>query len=262
VSFAGTDILTLTPAQMRAMRRRMQIIFQDPFSSLDPRWRVGDLIAEALDVHRIVPPAERRAEVARLLSSVGLSPEVVNRFPHEFSGGQRQRIGIARALAVRPDFLVADEAVSALDVSVRAQILNLVAEIQERTHIGILFIGHDLAVVRQVSNRIAVMYLGKIVEEAPADALFTRPSHPYTRALLAAIPSVPTAGGHTPKRSALNGDLPSPADISTGCRFRARCSFAQEICREKEPPLDPLDSDSLHRSACHFAGALPPFDPA
>lgn len=260
VCFEGSEILALSPARMRELRRRMQIVFQDPFSSLDPRWRVGDILSEALDVHASVPPSGRRAEVERLLTSVGLSPGIAGRFPHEFSGGQRQRIGIARALAVRPDFLVADEAVSALDVSVRAQILNLLAGIQQRTGIGMLFIGHDLAVVRQVSHRIAVMYLGKIVEEAAADSLFTHPSHPYTRALLESIPSVQNAGRRTPPRAGVKGDVPSPVDIPAGCRFRARCPFSQEICAEQEPPLMPLSTDATHRSACHFADKLPPFD--
>jgi oligopeptide/dipeptide ABC transporter ATP-binding protein len=270
VRFAGEDILALPPTRMRAMRRRMQIVFQDPFASLDPRWRIGDIINEALQVHEIVPATERRSEVGRLLTSVGLTADIANRFPHEFSGGQRQRIGIARALAVRPEFLVADEAVSALDVSVRAQILNLLKEIQQRTQIGMLFVGHDLGVVRQVSHRVAVMYLGKIVEEGPAGALFSNPSHPYTRALLSAIPSV-TAGARADRHASrakietghhplIEGDAPAPIDIPSGCRFRTRCPFAQQICQEKEPSLSALAGDSAHRSACHFAETLPPFE--
>ncbi|HEX5322675.1 MAG TPA: ABC transporter ATP-binding protein [Capsulimonadaceae bacterium] len=272
VVFAGDNILTLSSSKMRQMRRRMQIVFQDPFASLDPRWRIGDIIGEALQVHGIVPLAERRSEVGRLLTSVGLAPEIANRFPHEFSGGQRQRIGIARSLAVRPEFLVADEAVSALDVSVRAQILNLLNEIQQRTQIGMLFIGHDLGVVRQVSHRVAVMYLGRIVEEGPAEALFENPRHPYTRALLMAIPSIEGVGQNAARRlaqssnlnqsSALEEDKPSLSDIPSGCRFRTRCPYAQEICREKEPPLSPLSEENEHRSACHFAETLPLFERA
>ena len=272
VRFAGENILALPFVKMRAMRRRMQIVFQDPFASLDPRWRIGDIIGEALQVHKVVPLTERRSEVGRLLTSVGLTPDIASRFPHEFSGGQRQRIGIARALAVRPDFLVADEAVSALDVSVRAQILNLLNEIQQRTKIGMLFIGHDLGVVRQVSHRVAVMYLGKIVEEGPASALFDNPSHPYTRALLSAIPSVEYArrGKNGQSKRAqrkgqgqpglIEGDISSPIDIPSGCRFRTRCPFAEQICQEREPPLASLSADPAHRSACHFAETLPAFE--
>ena len=272
VRFAGEDVLSLSPTKMRTMRRRMQIVFQDPFASLDRRWRVGDIIGEALQVHEVVATSERRSEIGRLLTSVGLAQDIANRFPHEFSGGQRQRIGIARSLAVRPEFLVADEAVSALDVSVRAQILNLLKEIQARTQIGMLFIGHDLGVIRQISHRVAVMYLGKIVEDGPASALFDNPSHPYTRALLSAIPSVAAVGTHKNGQShearagkreqpgLVEGDVPSPVDIPTGCRFRTRCPFAQEICREKEPPLASLSQNTAHHSACHFAETLPPFE--
>jgi oligopeptide transport system ATP-binding protein len=232
---------------MRRERRAMQIVFQDPFASLNPRMSIGRILEEPLRVHRIVPSGETRAEVARLLDQVGLPAEAARRFPHEFSGGQRQRVGIARALALRPRMIVADEPVSALDVSIRAQILNLFMRLQAETGIALLFIAHDLGAVRQISRRVAVMYLGKIVELADADELYDNPRHPYTRALLAAVPSVE---GRRAISEKVEGDVPSPIDLPSGCRFRTRCPLAQDICAAEEPPLRPFGSG--HLAACHF----------
>jgi len=255
ITFAGQDFRALAPEALRQARREMQIVFQDPFASLNPRMSIGAILEEPLRVHRIVPPGEVRAEVARLLDQVGLPAFAALRFPHEFSGGQRQRIGIARALSLRPKLIVADEPVSALDVSIRAQILNLFRRLQSETGIALLFIAHDLGAVRQISHRVAVMYLGKIVETAPADALYDDPRHPYTRALLAAVPSV---DGLKTEAEKVEGDVPSPIDIPSGCRFRTRCPYAQEICAAQEPPLASFDPARLdHLSACHFAAALP-----
>ena len=255
VTFEGRDLLALPPETLRRARRDIQIVFQDPFASLNPRMSIGAILAEPLRVHGIVPKGETQAEVARLLDQVGLPPSAASRFPHEFSGGQRQRVGIARALSLRPKLIVADEPVSALDVSIRAQILNLFRHLQDETGVALLFIAHDLGAVRQISHRVAVMYLGKIVETAPSDALYDNPRHPYTRALLAAVPSV---DGERARSETVEGDVPSPIDIPTGCRFRTRCPFAQEICAETEPPLAPFDTTlPNHLSACHFAATLP-----
>jgi oligopeptide/dipeptide ABC transporter ATP-binding protein len=255
VKFDGQDVLALRPEAMRQERRAMQIVFQDPFASLNPRMSIGQILEEPLRVHKIVQAAQVRAEVARLLDQVGLPTEAARRFPHEFSGGQRQRVGIARALALRPKMIVADEPVSALDVSIRAQILNLFMRLQKETGVALLFIAHDLGAVRQISRRVAVMYLGKIVELADADELYDNPRHPYTRALLAAVPSIE---GKKPIAEKVEGDVPSPIDIPSGCRFRTRCPFVQPICSEKEPPLAPFDNGPLtHYSACHFAASLP-----
>jgi len=257
VTFAGQDLLALAPEPLRRARREMQIVFQDPFASLNPRMGIGAILAEPLRVHKIVPASETKAEVARLLDQVRLPQSAASRFPHEFSGGQRQRVGIARALALRPQLIVADEPVSALDVSIRAQILNLFRRVQDQTGVALLFIAHDLGAVRQISHRVAVMYLGKIIETAPADALYDNPRHPYTRALLATVPSVK---GVSAKSEKIEGDVPSPIDIPSGCRFRTRCPFAQEICAQKEPPLAPFDAAlPAHLSACHFAATLPVF---
>ena len=258
VAFEGRDLLALPAEKLRQSRRDMQIVFQDPFASLNPRMSVGTILEEPLRVHQIVPPGQIRAEVARLLDQVGLPQAAAGRFPHEFSGGQRQRVGIARALALRPKLIVADEPVSALDVSIRAQILNLFRRVQDETHVALLFVAHDLGAVRQISRRVAVMYLGKIVETAPADELYDNPRHPYTRALLAAVPSV---DGVRVRADKVEGDVPSPIDLPSGCRFRTRCPFAQEICAEQEPPLASFDGGSpAHLSACHFAAALPMLD--
>ena len=255
VTFEGRDLLALSPEALRRARRDMQIVFQDPFASLNPRMSIGAILEEALRVHGIVPKGETTGEVARLLDQVGLPPSAATRFPHEFSGGQRQRVGIARALSLRPKLIVADEPVSALDVSIRAQILNLFRRLQDETGVALLFIAHDLGAVRQISHRVAVMYLGKIVEIAPSDELYDNPRHPYTRALLAAVPSV---DGTRIKSETVEGDVPSPIDIPTGCRFRTRCPFAQPVCAQTEPPLAPFDaSRPAHLSACHFAAILP-----
>ena len=255
VTFGGEDLLALAPEALRKKRREIQIVFQDPFASLNPRLSVAATLAEPLRVHGIVPAGEIQAEVARLLDQVGLPLSAGPRFPHEFSGGQRQRVGIARALALRPRLIVADEPVSALDVSIRAQILNLFRRVQDETGVALLFVAHDLGAVRQISHRVAVMYLGKIVETAPANALYDNPRHPYTRALLAAVPSV---DGDQTASERIEGDVPSPIDIPSGCRFRTRCPLAQKICAQQEPPLTAFD-DALptHLSACHFAATLP-----
>ena len=231
VRFDGTDIAAMPRGTLRAFRRRMQIIFQDPFSSLNPHMRVGDAIEEALYIHGLGGDrAGRRARVLELLDLVGLRPDHADRFPHEFSGGQRQRIGIARTLAVEPDFIVADEPVSALDVSIQAQIVNLLEDLQARLGLAILFIAHDLAVVRHLADRVAVMYLGRIVEMADADALFARPRHPYTEALLSAIP-IPDPDARR-QRIILEGDVPSPLSPPSGCPFRTRCRHALPRCVE------------------------------
>ena len=255
IIFDGQDVRALGPEALRRLRPRMQIVFQDPFASLNPRMSIGAILEEPLRAHRIVPAGEVRAEVGRLLHQVGLPPTALSRYPHEFSGGQRQRVGIARALSLRPKLIVADEPVSALDVSIRAQILNLFRRVQAETGVTLLFIAHDLGAVRQISQRVAVMYLGKIVETAEADELYDNPRHPYTRALLAAVPSIE---GRKPQAEKVSGDVPSPIDLPTGCRFRPRCPFVQEICAQQEPPLAPFDgSPPTHLSACHFAATLP-----
>jgi len=236
VIFDGTDVVSLSKAELRPFRRRMQIIFQDPFASLNPRMTVGDIIAEPLIIHKLVKtPQERTDRVAELLKLVGLSPDHMRRYPHEFSGGQRQRIGIARALAVDPDFIVADEPVSALDVSIQAQVVNLLQDLKDELGLTLLFIAHDLAVVEYVSDRIAVMYLGKIMEMAPASELYTNPQHPYSEALLSAVP-VPDP---TVKREriVLEGDIPSPINPPSGCVFRTRCRYAIPECAETVPEL-------------------------
>ena len=250
--FAGTDISTLSQRQMRPLRRRIQMVFQDPYASLNPRRRVRDLIAEPLRVHTAMSKAEIASRVAELLDIVGLKPDHAMRFPHEFSGGQRQRIGIARAIALNPELLVLDEPVSALDVSVQAQIVNLLADLQERLGLTYIFIAHDLSVVRQVSTRIAVMYLGSIVEMGAADDIFSRPSHPYTQALISAVP-VPDITREGKKRIVLTGDVPSPVNPPPGCRFHTRCPIAQDRCRVERPALEPLGPG--RSVACHFPTA-------
>jgi oligopeptide/dipeptide ABC transporter ATP-binding protein len=244
VRFDGEDLRSLPPASLRARRRDMQIIFQDPFGSLDPRMTVEQAVAEPLRLHRIVPHAEERAEVAQLLERVGLRPEHARRWPHEFSGGQRQRIAIARALASRPRLIVGDEPVSALDVSVQAQVVNLLSDLIRDLGLAFVLISHDLGVVRHLADRVAVMYLGRIVEEGAAEQVFAAPRHPYTRTLLAAIPG--HGGGAVPQ-----GDVPSPIAPPSGCGFRTRCPFAEARCAEAAPPL-------TAGVACHFADRLPP----
>ena len=230
IRFDGEEVTGLPPAKMRALRRRMQIVFQDPYASLDPRQRVRDVIGEALTIHNIGTRADRRDRIAALLQKVGLTADAMDRFPHEFSGGQRQRIGIARALAVEPDFIVADEPVSALDVSVQAQVVNLLDDLRRELGLAVLFIAHDLAVVRYISDRVAVLYLGRLMELAPSDSLYDHPRHPYTRALLSAAPEPdPDAPKH---RMLLEGDVPSPMNPPSGCVFRTRCHFALPACAE------------------------------
>jgi oligopeptide/dipeptide ABC transporter ATP-binding protein len=254
--FDGLDITSLRGEQLRRLRRRFQIVFQDPFASLDPRKRVGSLIAEPLVIHGLGTSGERKARVAELLETVGLDPGVAGRFPRQFSGGQRQRIAIARALALDPDLVVADEAVSSLDVSVQAQVINLLARLQDERGLGYLFISHNLSIVRHLSDRVAVMYLGVLVEVAPSAELFASPRHPYTVALLSALPVPDPAVERARERIVLRGDPPSPRARPAGCRFQARCWLRRrlgdpEVCTTTEPPL--ADVGGGHASACHFA---------
>jgi oligopeptide transport system ATP-binding protein len=248
VRFVGEDLASLSPAALRARRRDMQIIFQDPFGSLDPRMTVAQAIAEPLRLHRVVPRAEEAARVAELLRRVGLRPENAGRWPHEFSGGQRQRIAIARALASNPRLIIGDEPVSALDVSVQAQVINLLRDLIRDLRLTFVLVSHDLGVVRHVADRVAVMYLGRIVEEGPAEDVLGAPRHPYTRALVAAMPGAQT------KTPPLEGDVPSPIAPPSGCRFHTRCAFAAERCRAETPRLEGVG----HAVACHFAESLPP----
>ena len=250
LKFKGTDIARLGLRQLRAYRREMQMVFQDPYASLNPRRRVGDLIAEPLRVHGRRSRGDIESRVRELIALVGLQPDHAQRFPHEFSGGQRQRIGIARALALEPQLIVADEPVSALDVSVQAQIVNLLADLQERLHLTYVFIAHDLSVIRQVSSRTAVMYLGSIVELGPTDEVYGRPAHPYTQALISAVPVPDVERAGTRQRIVLTGDVPSPMNPPSGCRFNPRCRFATERCRSERPAL--RDIAPGRTVACHF----------
>jgi peptide/nickel transport system ATP-binding protein/oligopeptide transport system ATP-binding protein len=250
IHFDGRDITRLHGTSLKAMRREMQIVFQDPYSSLNPRKTVGSIIAEPFAVHRLHRKRdERKRAVRELMEKVGLNPEHYSRYPHEFSGGQRQRVGLARALALRPKLLIADEPVSALDVSIQAQVLNLLREMQREFGLTLVFISHDLSVVRHMCDRVAVMYLGKIVESGGAEALYAYPRHPYTGALLAAVPAEDPGAARAHGRP-LPGDVPSPLAPPQGCRFHTRCAKAQERCRSDEPPLE--DKGSGTSAACHF----------
>lgn len=249
IFFNGWDITHFDSGQMRPLRRNMQIIFQDPYGSLNPRMKVGNIVGEGLVIHNIVSKRDRRGEIKRLLETVGLREDMLLRYPHEFSGGQRQRIAIARALAVKPDFIVCDEPVSALDVSVQAQIINLLLALQEEFKLTYLFISHDLRIVRHISDRVAVMYLGKIVELSDSEELYKNPLHPYTRVLLSAVP-IPNPEMKR-NRIILSGDIPSPIDPPSGCRFHTRCPIAVEKCKKEEPVL--RDIGRGHMVACHLA---------
>lgn len=250
VLFNGKDLLRLSQREMRDMRKEMQIIFQDPYSSLNPRIRVGDIVGEGLEIHQLARGKAKTDQVMELLRRVGLREDHYDRYPHEFSGGQRQRIGIARALAVNPKFIVADEPVSSLDVSIQAQIINLLQELQETMHLTYLFISHDLRMVEQVSHRVAIMYLGKIVEVAPSEAIYRSAKHPYTRALLSAVPV--TDKTQKKDRIVLEGDVPSPVNPPSGCSFHPRCPFREQICIEVEPQLE--TNGEGHSAACHLFG--------
>src|SRR5690606_21902835 len=252
VSFNGTNIYSLSGSKMKALRREMQMIFQDPYASLNPRMTISDIIGEALDVHKLAhSKIERKRRIEELLDLVGLNADHVTRYPHEFSGGQRQRIGIARALAVDPKFIICDEPISALDVSIQAQVVNLLQELQRKMGLTYLFIAHDLSMVKHISDRVAVMYLGKVVEIAESGELYSNPTHPYTKALLSAIPIPDSEIEATRERIVLKGDLPSPVNPPSGCPFRTRCPLASDKCITDEPPL--VQTKEGHFTACHFA---------
>jgi oligopeptide transport system ATP-binding protein len=250
IIFEEKNLLKLSPRDMRNMRREMQIIFQDPYASLNPRMRVGDIVGEGLEIHKLAAGRKKRDRVMELLNQVGLREDHFDRYPHEFSGGQRQRIGIARALAVSPRFIVADEPVSSLDVSIQAQIINLLQELQQKMHLTYFFISHDLRVVEHISHRVAIMYLGKIVEIAPSETIYRDAKHPYTRALLSAVP-VPDPD-HKKERIILQGDVPSPVNPPPGCSFHPRCSYREDICDKVEPELE-FGGDT-HGVSCHVFG--------
>lgn len=259
VMFEGSDLLSLNKAQMNRRRKDLQMIFQDPYASLNPRKTALQVLEEAMDIQNVVPKKDRRGRAIELLETVGLAAYQANRYPHEFSGGQRQRIGIARALSVNPKLIISDEAVSALDVSIQAQVLNLMKSLQTEFKLTYLFISHDLGVVRHISDRIIVMYLGKIVEIADKHSLFRRPQHPYTRALLSAIPTLDPE--RKKERIILKGDVPSPINPPSGCRFHTRCMYATDRCRSEAPLLQEVDERGGHQAACHYiqeiaAGAL------
>jgi oligopeptide transport system ATP-binding protein len=252
VIFQGKNLLSLSQRGLRDMRREMQIIFQDPYASLNPRMRVGDIVGEGLEIHKLAKGKAKRERVMELLHQVGLREDHYDRYPHEFSGGQRQRIGIARALAVSPKFIVCDEPVSSLDVSIQAQIINLLQELQEKMHLTYLFISHDLRVVEHISHRVAIMYLGKIVEIANSETIYRDAKHPYTRALLSAVPMPDIS--KKKERVVLQGDVPSPVNPPSGCTFHPRCAYREAICDQTEPPLD-FAADG-HGVSCHVFGPI------
>ncbi len=252
ITFEGRDITKLSPKEMKPLRSQMQMIFQDPFASLNPRHTVGTLIGAAFEIQGITPEGGVEAEVQRLMKRVGLNPEHINRYPHEFSGGQRQRIGVARAIALKPKLIVADEPVSALDVSIQAQVVNLLEDLQDEFNMAYIFVAHDLSVVQHISDRVIVMYLGKVMEEAEKVDLFTHPRHPYTKALLSAVPVADPIKGRKRERIILQGDLPSPVNPPSGCVFNTRCWKAQDKCRTEVPQLLQIGKDPSHRIACHY----------
>ena len=259
ILFGDKDLARMGGEELRLARQRIQMIFQDPFASLNPRYTIGSLIAEPMHIYKVASGTEIRERTAELLSVVGLRPEYIDRYPHEFSGGQRQRIAVARALSINPEFVIADEPVSALDVSIRAQVLNLLQRLQKQFDLTYLFVSHDLSVVRHVADRIAVMYLGRIVELSDRDELYAAPKHPYTKALLSAVPIPDPQIEKRRKRIILSGDLPSPINIPSGCRFHTRCPMAQEICREVEPVYEAKEGRE-HYAACHFSEFVTPVD--
>jgi len=250
VHYRGEDLTQISANNLRKLRRNIQIIFQDPYASLNPRMTIGDIIAEPLEIHGIGNAKTSRERVQELLHLVGLNPFFIKRYPHEFSGGQRQRIGVARALALNPEFIVCDEPISALDVSVQAQVVNLLEELQEKFNLTYLFIAHDLSMVRHISDRVAVMYLGKLVELADREVLFDNKMHPYSISLLSAVPIPDPPKERQRKRIILEGDVPSPANIPSGCRFHTRCPIAEEICKREDPPWE--EKEPHHWVACHL----------
>lgn len=250
IIFNGQDITKLNEKEMIPLRRKMQMIFQDPYASLNPRMTVGDIIGEAIDIHGLYKGKEREDRIRYLLDKVGLNGSHINRYAHEFSGGQRQRIGIARALAVEPDFIVCDEPISALDVSIQAQVINMLEELQEELGLTYLFIAHDLSMVKHISTHIGVMYLGKMVEKGPSDEVYLNPKHPYTKALLSAVPIPDPDLAKSNKRIVLEGDIPSPIDPKPGCRFKGRCKYAKEICGNVDPEVKEVEPG--HFVACHL----------
>lgn len=257
--FEGRDLFGASGGELRRLRRDMQIVLQDPYTSLNPRHTVGDIVGEPFEIHpEAAPRGNRRQRVRELLETVGLNPEHVQRYPHQFSGGQRQRIGIARALALRPKVLICDEPVSALDVSIQAQVMNLLAQLQQEFGLSYVFIAHDLGVVRHLSDRVGVMYLGKLVETGTEQEIYERPQHPYTQALLSAVPVPDPQSRERRERIRLGGDVPSPADPPSGCHFRTRCWKAQDVCAERTPALERAEGvaseQEQHDVACHFAG--------